>query len=181
MEPKEHESIENYATRLLLQINSEKPILIGLSFGGMMAVEVSKQIETEKIILISSAKTKNEIPFYYRLAGKTQIHKLLPTVLLKKSNFLTNWLFGANSTTEKQLLKQILKDTDSKFLKWAIHKIVNWSNTTQNENIFHIHGTKDKILPLRFVKCNRKVIDGGHLMTLNKAEELNIIIKEHLR
>lgn len=68
--PQEEETIENYATRLLDQIRTTKPILIGLSFGGMIAVEVAKQIDTEKVILIASAKTQNEIPFYFRFAGQ---------------------------------------------------------------------------------------------------------------
>ena len=107
--PKEKETIEDYATRLLSQIKTTKPTLIGLSFGGIMAVEVAKQIETEKVILIASVKTKTEIPFYYRLAGQIKIHRLLPTRLLKKSNFITNWFFGVSSTFDKQLLKTILK------------------------------------------------------------------------
>ena len=93
--------------------------------------------------------------------------------LLKSSNFITNWFFGISSTFDKQLLKQILIDTDPTFLKWAIDKIVRWSNQKQTKNLFHIHGTNDKILPLNFVKCNSAVKNGGHLMTLNKTEELN--------
>jgi esterase/lipase len=88
--PNDKETIENYATRLIDQITSTKPILIGLSFGGLMAVEVAKQIGPEKVILISSAKTKKEIPCYYRWAGQVRFHKLLPTTLLKSSNFITN-------------------------------------------------------------------------------------------
>src|SRR5690606_39042337 len=99
--PQDKETIEQYATRLLDQITTTKPTLIGLSFGGMIAVEVAKQIETEKVILVSSAKTKNEIPFYYRLAGKLRLHKLLPMGLLKSSNFISNWFFGTSSTFDK--------------------------------------------------------------------------------
>ncbi len=58
--PNVKDTIESYATRLLEQIKTKKPILIGLSFGGIMAIEIAKQIETEKVILIASAKTKNE-------------------------------------------------------------------------------------------------------------------------
>lgn len=178
--PKDKETIENYATRLLDQITSKKPILIGLSFGGLIAVEIAKQIKTEKVILIASAKTKNEIPFYYRFAGQLGIHKLLPTRLLKSSNFITNWFFGTSSTFDKQLLKQILIDTDPTFLKWAIEKVVTWTNRTQTKNVFHIHGTSDKILPVNFVNCNLKIKNGGHLMTLNKADELNKILQEQI-
>ncbi len=79
--PQDKETIENYATRLLDQITTTNPTLIGLSFGGLIAVEVAKQIDTEKVILIASAKTKKEIPFYYRFAGQLGLQKLLPTRL----------------------------------------------------------------------------------------------------
>ena len=178
--PLNNETIENYANRLLEQITTTKPTLIGLSFGGMMAVEVAKLIETEKVILIASAKTKQEIPFYYRFAGQLGLHKLLPTRLLKSSNFITNWLFGTSSTFDKQLLKQILTDSDPTFLKWAIDKVVKWSNITQTKNIYHIHGTSDKILPITFVKSNLEIKNGGHLITLNKIDELNNILRQEL-
>ena len=61
--PESGETIENYSTKLLNQIKSDKPTLIGLSFGGLIAIEVAKQIQTETVIIISSAKTKSEIPF----------------------------------------------------------------------------------------------------------------------
>lgn len=178
--PQDKETIEQYATRLLDQITTTKPTLIGLSFGGLIAVEVAKQIDTEKVILIASAKTKNEIPFYYRFAGQLKIHRLLPTRLLKSSNFVTNWFFGTSSTFDKQLLKQILMDTDPTFLKWAIDKVARWTNQTQTKNLFHIHGTSDRILPLSFLKCNYTIKNGGHLMTLNKADELNQILRQQI-
>ena len=178
--PKEKETIEDYATRLLSQIKTTKPTLIGLSFGGIMAVEVAKQIETEKVILIASVKTKTEIPFYYRLAGQIKIHRLLPTRLLKKSNFITNWFFGVSSTFDKQLLKTILKETDNTFLTWAIDKVVTWKNQTELKSVKHIHGTTDRILPIRFVNCDFKVNNGGHFMTLNKESELTKLIRELL-
>ena len=176
--PQEKETIEDYATRLLSQIKTTKPTLVGLSFGGIMAVEVAKQIDTEKVILIASAKTKTEIPFYYRLAGQLKIHRFLPTTLLKKSNYISNWFFGVSSSFDKELLKTILKETDTTFLTWAIAKIVSWTNQTELKNLKHIHGTADRILPLRFVNCDFKVNNGGHFMTLNKANELTKLIRE---
>jgi|ERR1035437_8100447 pimeloyl-ACP methyl ester carboxylesterase len=179
--PRNNETIEDYASRLLNQITTEKPTLIGVSFGGIMAIEVAKQIETQKVILISSCKTKREIPFYYRLAGSIGFHKLIPSKLLKSSNFVSNWFFGVNDTNEKQLLKQILIDTDPIFLSWAIDKIVKWSNNTSFINIFHIHGTNDRILPMNFINPNISIKNGGHLMTLNYSEKLNEILRQQLK
>lgn len=178
--PVDNETIENYAARLIEQITTPKPTLIGLSFGGIVAVEIAKQIETEKVILIASAKTKKEIPYYYRWAGQMRLHQILPITLLKNSNFITNWFFGTSSTFDKQLLGQILADIDPKFLKWAINIIVNWENQTLPANFKHIHGNTDRILPIRYAAFDYMVKKGGHLMTLNKSDELSEIIRSQL-
>jgi len=78
-------------------------------------------------------------------------------------------------------LAEILKDTDETFLKWAIDKIVNWKNTHINKNLKHIHGTKDRILPILFVKSDVEITDGGHFMTIDKFEELNIILENSIK
>lgn len=178
--PIKDECIENYAKRLLEQITTNQPILIGLSFGGMMVIEVAKLIDTEKVILLASAKTKNEIPFYYRFAGLLNLHKLLPVRLLKSSNFITYWFFGTNSKFDKELLKQILIDTDPMFLVWAIDKVVRWENKSSTKNSYHIHGSNDRILPFRYVKSNSVIKNGGHLMTLDKADKINQILQEQI-
>jgi pimeloyl-ACP methyl ester carboxylesterase len=170
--PKDNVTIENYAKRLIEQILTKRPTLVGLSFGGIIATEVAKLIETDKIILIASAKTRQEIPFYYRFAGQLKLHKLLPTRLLKQPNFLSNWFFGTENEADRKMLADILHDTDPTFLKWAIDKIVNWTNQVRHKNVQHIHGTADRILPFRFVECDLTVFGGGHFMTVNKADEL---------
>lgn len=180
IEPLPNETISSYAKRLCLQIEETCPLLIGLSFGGIMAVEISKIIDTEQIILLSSAKTKYEIPFIYRLAGKLHLNRYVPISMLKTANIFSYWLFNVKSKEEKDLFKQILKDTDPIFLKWAIDKIVNWENTIIPQQLTHIHGTKDKILPMYFIKHKIVIQGGGHLMVLNKANEVNRAIAKCL-
>jgi pimeloyl-ACP methyl ester carboxylesterase len=179
--PTKDESIDSYACRILSQVKSPHPILIGLSFGGIMAIEVAKLIETEKVIIIASAKVKSEIPFYFRLIGKSGIHKLVPASFLKKYNFITSWFFGAKQASERILLKQILKDTDSFFLKWALDKVINWENKYELTNVFHVHGTHDRILPIKFVKSNSNIKNGGHFMTLSHAQEISEILNKALK
>ena len=176
IKPVKAESIEEYARRISEVIKGDNPILIGLSFGGMMAVEVGKIIKTKKIIVVASAKTKMELPFYYRTAGVLRLHKLLPTKLLKSTNFLTNWFFGVATTENKLLLKQILVDTDADFLKWAIDKVATWKNTQSSSNTIHIHGSADKVLPLNYVDCDFIIEGGGHIMTLDKYKEIDKVV-----
>ncbi len=178
--PQKNEAIEEYAKRISQQIKTENPILIGLSFGGMMAIEVAKIIDTEKIILISSAKIKTEIPWYFRLAGTTRIHRVLPDFILTRSNAMLNWFFGVQSPEEKLLLKTILLESDPDFNRWGIDKIVTWRNTFIPGNLTHIHGTSDRILPFRYVESDFMIERGGHFMTLNKATEISVILKKLL-
>jgi pimeloyl-ACP methyl ester carboxylesterase len=178
--PAKTDSLESYARKLIPQIKHEKPIVIGLSFGGIMATEMAKIIAVEKIILIASAKTKTEIPYYFRLAGKLKLHRLLPVKLMKMPNFFSFWFFGTENKNDKKILREILKDTDENFLQWAIDKIVHWENKTEHQNLVHIHGDADRILPLKFVNCDIKIKNGGHFMTLNKSEALMEIVKSEL-
>jgi esterase/lipase len=108
VKPGEDETIETYAGRLIDQVISVRPVLIGLSFGGLMAIEIAKHIETEKIILISSAKTRHEIPLHLRIAGSLRLHRLIPYSTLKKPNVITSYLFGAHTREDKALLEKML-------------------------------------------------------------------------
>ena len=77
-------------------------------------------------------------------------------------------------------MAEILNDTDPVFLKWAMGKIANWKNVIIHKNLIHIHGTADRLFPIRYVKCDIPVKDGGHFITVNKAKELNAIIRQSL-
>lgn len=176
--PYRNERIEDYAIRLIAQIGTRNPILVGLSFGGMMAVEVSKHINTEKIIIISSAKCKSEIPAYYRLAGKIGLTKIISPNVFIKANLFTNWFFSNRTLEDKKMLSAIVHDTDPVFLKWAIHAIATWDNNYIPNNIYHIHGDADRILPYRYVSSNETLKGGAHLMIVNRAEEVNAILQK---
>ena len=180
IKPEANESIEDYAKRLVKQITAETPILIGLSFGGMMVMEVAKYLKAKKIILLASAKTFKEIPFYYRWAGYLELHKILPAKLLKQHTFMSDWFFGIEEKEHKVMLSEILNDLDSDFLKWAIDKIVSWKNQAIHPNLFHIHGDNDHILPLHFVNADFVVKGGGHFMTVTHAKEITGIIRANI-
>lgn len=174
IDPHHNESIEGYAKRLSTQIQKTRPVLIGISFGGMIAIEIGKQMETEKIIIISSAETKRDIPSWY-LLRKLKLHRLIPSSFLKRPTAPLLWFFGVESKQEKKLLRSIIKDTDKHFLKWAINKIVTWENEMKLKNVIRIHGTRDRMIP--YQSADYKIEDGGHLMIMSKAMEIDATLK----
>jgi len=107
LSPLPKETLPAYAKRMTQKITTPHPILVGLSFGGMVAMEIAKQIPVKKVILISSAKERKELPWFYRFSAKLKLQKILPYTLIKRTNGFTYWLFGATSAHEKALLKEI--------------------------------------------------------------------------
>ena len=179
--PNQQESLADYAQRLAANIEDQEPILIGLSFGGMVATEIAKQIEVKQAILISTVKITPENPWYFRLFRWLPIHRLIPfKSLLWLVYWLINWFFSLETTEERKLLKAILIDTDAKFLKWAINQAIFWQNEIIPDHIYHIHGTGDRIFPLTFVEPDITIDKGGHFMIMNRADKISQIIDELL-
>jgi len=176
IDPLPNESIEQYAGRLAGKIGKNNPILMGVSFGGMIAIEIAKLISVEKIILISSAKSREDIPApRFQFTRKLQLHRFIPTHFVKNPNRIVFWFFGVEKKWEKDLLRAIMRDTNVAFFRWAIDRIVNWGNETILDNAIHIHGTKDRLIP--FTTADYKIEGGGHLMIINRAEEIDEIIR----
>jgi hypothetical protein len=71
--------------------------------------------------------------------------------------------------------------SDVVFLNWAIDKIVHLQNEVVHKNLTHIHGTADRILPIRFVNADIIIKGGTHLMIMNKAEEVQQKILEAIK
>lgn len=178
--PLKKESLAAYAKRMAQQIPTDNPVLIGLSFGGMVAIEIAKIRVVQKVIVIASAKSKREIPPLFRLLGRLKLHRLLSAALLKRGNRLTYWFFGVHTQEDRQLLKTILDDTDPVFLRWAIDAILTWQNAVVPSRVLHIHGDQDRLLPYRFVIADYCVVGGGHFMTVNKASQIEAIMSAHM-
>lgn len=181
IDPEPNESFADYAKRMTSFITEPEPIIIGLSFGGMLAVELSKLIKVKKLILISSVKTKNEEPWWMRTSGKLKLHQLIrprPHPLLYP---IENYFLGAHTLAEKKMANQFRETVNKTYLKWAIHQIVSWSNVTIPANCLHIHGKADKLFPIRNVKADHVIDKAGHFMVFNKADEISHIISRELQ
>lgn len=173
MEPLPDESMEAYAKRMAARIDDKDPIIIGLSFGGMMAMEIARLITVKQLILISSAKIRREIPPYFRLCRYVPLHKIVPLPLVAGSNWLLGFFFGVRNFSQKEQLKNIILNTTKGFNQWAIHALVNWKNETIPAPVFHIHGNVDKLLPLTFIRADVVIEGGNHFMVMQKAKEIS--------
>jgi len=178
IKPLPKESLKEYALRLKDQIPDPGPVVIGVSFGGMLATEIAKSDPSVKAIIIASNKTKNEFPKIF-LAGKyIPAYKWVPPSLLKKATLIRNKFFGPKGNKQKEVFKEILKDADTDFSKWAIYSILHWDNAEIPANLTHIHGTSDRLLPYRLVKADFAIKGGSHLMVMNQHDDISALLKK---
>ena len=179
--PIQNESLTDYSLRMAEDIDTKAPfVLIGLSFGGIIVTELSKILNPVKSIIISSISTRKQLPWYFKAIGMLGLHKIIPTQLFKMPNPLSNWLFGIKTKEEKDLLLQILKDIDKKYLRWSINEILTWKNNSKPKVLFHIHGTMDNMLPIRYIKPDIRIDGGRHLMLISMADIINEILESEL-
>ncbi|MEL7124326.1 MAG: alpha/beta hydrolase [Bacteroidota bacterium] len=179
IEPKPKEPLEAYSMRLADIIDQREPfVLIGVSFGGLVAVEISKRLNPALTILISSAATKHDIPLLYRWIGKLGIPYVMPEFLAKPPLFFAEYMFNAE---DKVLLRQILIDTDLSFSKWAIGELTKWKNEELISNCVKICGQIDKILPPMQYEDVIEIENGGHFMIADQAKLISKIINEKVK
>ncbi len=129
---------------------------------------------------MSSVKADAELPLLYRMAGKIGLQKLIPVSAFKIVNPVSFWMFGLTDPEEKKLFRQVVKDSDNDFYRWAVNVICVWKDTSPVKNLTHIHGDRDKVLPIP-ANVDHVVKDGGHLMVLNRAEEVSGLIQTVLK
>lgn len=175
------QSFESYVRQLANQVDSEKPILIGISFGGMVAQEMSVLLNHCPVLIISSVRTRRELSPFVRFSGKIGLHKLMPVKRIQKPNRINYWLFGTQTPSEQTLLDTIIADTDPVFTKWAIHQITNWKREEPvPAKVIHIHGDKDRIFPISNMHPDYVIHEGTHFMTVSKHEEVSRVIQQAL-
>lgn len=181
IQPEKEESLENYAYRMSKLITHKNPVLVGVSFGGILVQEIAKIIATRKIIIVSSVKSNNEFPLHIKLAKKTQAYKLIPTTLLANIDNLVKYALGKNIVAKRiRLYKKYLTVRNKDYLDWAIRNVVLWKQEDANPNIIHIHGEKDEVFPIENIQNAIIVPNGTHIMIINKYKWLNLNLPQLL-
>ena len=68
IKPNVNETLKSYAKRMSLFINDDRPVLVGVSFGGILVQEMSKHVKLKKLIIVSSVKSKVELSLSMKFA-----------------------------------------------------------------------------------------------------------------
>ena len=171
--PQKKESLEHYAMRMCQRVKHQNPILIGVSFGGVLVQEMARQMDCKKIIIISSVKSNQEMPKHMKLAQVINAHRLLPTQWIKNIETFALFVFGNGIQRRLDHYKRYLSERDPEYLSWAIDRLVKWNRNSPQKDIIHIHGAQDSIFPVKNIQDPFIKTDGDHAIILNKSDWFN--------
>ena len=179
--PDEDWDMNDFAHVLAQQIDTTRTFyLVGVSLGGMLATEMGSFLHPEKIILISSAKQRKELPGGYRFQKTIPFYKLVSGKLSKKGALFFQPIFEPDRKVDPETFDAMLKAKDPDFLKRTIAMIIEWNNTVYSDKIIHIHGDNDNTIPVRNIECDYLIKDGSHMMVLTRGEEISNLINKIL-
>lgn len=175
---KRGDDFQVYLKRLADCITEPNFILLGMSFGGMIAQEIANLKKPDKLILISSFKGPWELPWHFRLAMSMHLDAFLAPRLLKRTGRIAQWFFGTKQGKDDgKLLKRIMDDTDEDFIAWALRQIGAWKGNKERPTI-SIHGSNDRLIPISKVQVDYIIDHAGHFMVYNHADEISAIVRE---
>lgn len=178
--PKKKEDLQSYAARMASFIKDPSPVLLGVSFGGMVGIEIAKQMELKRLIIISSIKSTNELPRWMKIAGKIKLNKVLPVKSTKLTEALDNNRLGVATKEEKIMVRNYRKNANPVYVDWAINQVINWKNDWHPGHIVHIHGDRDKLFPIKKIAATHVINGGTHMMIYNRASEIGNYIESLL-
>ena len=175
--PESHETLKQYAIRLKqFHAIPDDATLVGLSFGGMLTTEIAKAFPSIKAILISSIKGRHEMPPSLHFLRRIQFHKWMSPKLHRAIMSHAASYLGIYEKTKIETYKKMTQRGDPKLNQWIGGAILDWDNETVPNNITHIHGTNDNVLPHEYVNANYQVEHGGHLMVMERNIEISDIL-----
>lgn len=172
--PYKGETLQEYAKRMCEDIHHENPVLIGVSFGGILVQEMNKIIQARKTIIISSVKSNHEFPRRMKFAKLTKIYKLFPmSVLQHIEDYIPDSINKKYLKGRKELYKTYLSVRDKLYLEWALEQVILWNREVADTNVIHIHGDQDEVFPIKYIQDCIVLEKGTHVMILNKYKWLN--------
>ncbi|MEL6537172.1 MAG: alpha/beta hydrolase [Bacteroidota bacterium] len=174
LEPEPHYQMADMAAAMAQQIDTTRPVvLVGVSLGGMVASEMAELIPVDGLILISSAKTSQELPFRYRFQKAIPLYRLIPGSVMRDATPLARFFVEPQSFPYRKTFDAMVAEKSDNFMKQSIRMICQWEKGSEPKVPFlQLHGTRDHTLPYRKIAAPTPIPKGSHMMVYVRGEEV---------
>ncbi len=184
IKPLPRESLADYAKRFAAQIDPARPCFVGgASFGGFIALEAARHLQTRACFLIGSVRCPSELPMRFRVMRKLkQLLPFLPFEWLSPLAECSVRLSGERMHPATRKIMEQLEKSDATHLRWACAAVLTWqpSCSAPPFPIYQIHGKHDRVLPARRTHPDKLIPTGGHVLSLTRPQEVNRFLAEKM-
>lgn len=180
IEPLPKERLAEYAGRWGQQLELDKrpAVLGGVSFGGMIALEMARRYGAKSVVLIGSCRSPRAVSRL--LKASEWVSRGTPEIVLDKGRALAPIFLGRGMIPREHraALVTMAKELPVGFLRWAARAVVEWDGCSEDElgpgvPVHHIHGTGDWVMPISRVRPTEVVQGGAHVLNMSHPKEVN--------
>jgi pimeloyl-ACP methyl ester carboxylesterase len=175
-------TITDFARTFIDRVDQSVPhALVGMSMGGMVAQELALFTQPQRVVIISSWKGPHEMPPPLRLLRGRHPERVLTKAFLDRVMPMVRWQMGVEDPESVALLDALVRVHGIDQLKVQIHAALNWKGPRRPPaRLVHIHGNKDLLMPLAFIKDAQVVEGGSHFMVHDSAAEVSALLHKAL-
>ena len=106
----------------------------------------------KKVILLSSAKCRIEVPWRYKMLGPLPLHRLYPDVLFNVVWRTYPYGLVMKYSEDAMLYTTMIKDSGWPLIKAQIETVAKWQRQTVTKELIEISGTSDLVLPVKLYR-----------------------------
>lgn len=182
IEPLNDEPIAAYAKRLSEKIKDNTFSIMGMSLGGILAIEISRIKKVESLFLISTVKNKSEVPSIFKYMDLLPTKNKTTSKLAIDASVAFKPYYGKSDTAGNKLFDSMIRSASVELLAWGVQQVSNWSYKEElNRPFYHLHGTADLIFPLKNINKAETVKGATHYMLYNNAEDISKRIEARIK
>lgn len=185
IEPRAGESLREYAARWgeLLEVGERPAVLGGVSFGGMIALEMARAHGAKGVVLIGSCRHPRSVSGVLRACER--VSRWTPRVVLDKGRVCAPVFLGRGGVIPREhraLLVRMACELPVDFLRWAARAVVEWEGCEDGAlderiPVYQIHGTGDWVIPESRVRSTEVIKGGAHVLNMSHPGEVNAMLK----
>jgi len=181
IDPLPGEAIPDYAKRLHRNLRPvRKFYLVGVSFGGTLALELARLSQPEAVILVGSATKAEELSREVRLLADKAA--MLPEVLwsrIRDHHELIEQYLGIQDPKVSQIMDDVFEQLNLKAVRWGLKKLPHWElDFEPNCPVYRLHGSEDRVAIPADWESVEKVEGGGHLINVTHPGQVNPYLQQ---